>query len=129
MNQVILVGRVGKKPEYTETPSGVQIAKFSIATTESYKDNGEWKKKTLWHRIVVFGKRASVVDQIVDQGTMIAVSGRISYNEYTKDGVTRKTTEIICDDFTVMFPPKDKDKTDAPRHDDMPPYTDDDIPF
>lgn len=133
MNKVILVGRVGKAPDYTQTAGGVQVAKFGLATSESVKDKqGVWTKKTLWHRIIYFGKKAELISSMLDKGSMVVVSGRIDYNEYTKDGVTKQQINIIGDDFTVMLAPRDNNEQPTKKNfDDVgpPPLNDEDIPF
>jgi single-strand DNA-binding protein len=62
VNKVILVGNLGKDPEVKFTPSGVPVAKFSLATNERYKDKGgEWQDRTEWHNIVAWQRLAEIV--------------------------------------------------------------------
>ena len=66
VNKVILIGNLGKDPEVKYTPSGVPVAKFSIATNESYKDKGgEWQERTEWHNIVAWQRLAEIVGEYV----------------------------------------------------------------
>ena len=91
VNKAILVGHVGKDPEFRETKSGDTVATFSLATNSGY---GE-KKTTDWHRVVFFGKTADVVKEYVSKGSQIYVEGRISNRTYDdKDGNKKYVTEI-----------------------------------
>ena len=91
VNKAILVGHVGKEPEFRETKSGDTIATFSLATNSGY---GE-KKTTDWHRVVFFGKTADVVKEYVSKGSQLYVEGRISNRSYDdKDGNKKYVTEI-----------------------------------
>ncbi len=91
VNKAILVGHVGKEPEFRETKSGDTVANFSLATNSGYGDN----KTTDWHRVVFFGKTADVIKKYVHKGDQIYVEGRISTRSYDdKDGVKRYVTEI-----------------------------------
>ena len=96
MNQVILIGNVGKDPETTHTQNGKQVTKFSIATQES-------KDLTEWHNIVTWEKTAQIVEQYVRKGSKIAATGRISTRQWEdKDGNKRYTTEIIADRIELL---------------------------
>src|SRR6185437_5772436 len=70
VNKVIIVGNVGKDPEVKYTPSGVALAKFSVATNESFKDkSGEWQDRTEWHNVLAWQRLAEVVGEYVHKGT------------------------------------------------------------
>jgi len=99
LNKVILIGNVGKDPETFNTDSGLCICKFSLATTEKYKD----KKETEWHRITAFGKIAELCEQYVKKGSKLYLEGKIKTEEYeSKDGSGKKyTTGIIAN--TIKF--------------------------
>ena len=91
VNKAILVGHVGKEPEFRETKSGDTVASFSLATNSGYGDN----KTTDWHRVVFFGKTADVIKQYVNKGSQVYVEGRISNRTYDdKEGIKRYVTEI-----------------------------------
>jgi single-strand DNA-binding protein len=101
LNQVILIGRIGKKPEIAKTHDDKKIAKFSIATSEFWKDKttGDRKEKTEWHRIVVYStKIAEVIENYADEGMLVLVEGKISYEKWVDpNGQEKKTTNIIVD--------------------------------
>jgi single-strand DNA-binding protein len=101
-NRVHLIGNVGKEPEI-RTVGDVQVANFSLATSESYKDkNGEKKTVTQWHNIQIWRGLADVVSKLVHKGDKLYVSGKVTYREYEKDGVKRQITEIVCDDMEML---------------------------
>lgn len=88
VNKVILIGRVGKQPEIKEV-NQKKVASFSLATSEYYKDkNGERKEKTEWHSMSVWGPLAEVVEKYVSSGMRLYIEGKITNNNYEKDGVT-----------------------------------------
>ena len=97
MNQVILIGRVGKDPDIKKFNNGTKIASYSLATSEHYTDKkGERVEETDWHSIVCFGKLSDVIEKYVRKGVKVCVTGRIRYREYeNKDGETVKVTEIL----------------------------------
>jgi single-strand DNA-binding protein len=104
MNKVILIGNLGKDPELKMTPGGQALARFSLATTETWKTpQGEKKEKTEWHRIVVWGKQAEIAEKYLRKGKQIMVEGRIQYGEYTDQAGVKKTTcDIRCDNFVML---------------------------
>ena len=98
VNKAILVGRLGKDPEVKYTNSGQPVAKFSLATDESYKDReGVKQNKTEWHNITVFGKLAeNVVAKYLHKGDLIYVEGKIQTRKWEdiRTSTTKYMTEI-----------------------------------
>lgn len=95
MNKVILVGNLGSDSELTTTSSGSQILKFSLATTEKWKSDGEKKERTDWHRCVLYGPRAEFLQQYLKKGTQILVEGSVRYSSFEdKEGKKQYRTEI-----------------------------------
>lgn len=103
INKVILVGNVGQEPEIRSTQDGREIASFSIATSESWKDknSGEKKEKTEWHRIVVFSSGlVGVIKNYVKKGTKLYIEGSLQTRKWTDaQGVEKYTTEIVLQNF------------------------------
>ncbi len=103
INKVILVGNVGQDPEIRSTSDGREIANFSLATSESWKDknSGEKKEKTEWHRIVVFSPGlAGIVKNYVKKGTKVYVEGSLQTRKWTDNqGVEKYTTEVVLQNF------------------------------
>ena len=103
-NKVMLIGNLGRDPELKVTPSGQVLARFSIATTETWKNpQGEKQSKTEWHNIVVWGKQAEIADKFLRKGKQVLIEGRIQYREYTDQAGVKKTScEIRCDNFVML---------------------------
>jgi len=104
VNKVILVGRLGKDPETRYTSSGQAVCNFSLATDETYKDRaGERQKRTEWHRIVAWGKKAEFAQQYLHKGSLIYLEGRIQTRQWDdKEGQKRTTVEIVANDFRFV---------------------------
>jgi single-strand DNA-binding protein len=105
VNKVILVGNLGKDPEVKYTPSGVAVAKFSLATNERYKDkSGEWQDRTEWHNIVVWQKLAEIVGEYVKKGSKIYIEGRLQTSSWEdkQSGEKKYRTEIIAHDLVLL---------------------------
>jgi single-strand DNA-binding protein len=98
VNKVILVGNLGKDPEVRFTPSGQAVAKFPIATTDSWMDQeGKRQERTEWHNIVVWGKQAENCGQYLAKGRQVYIEGAIRSRSYDdKEGNKRYITEIVA---------------------------------
>ncbi len=97
INRVTLLGHVGHDPELHSNAGGDRAARFSMATTERWKNrDGEPQDRTEWHRIIVFGGTVDVVERLVRKGTAVLVEGRLTVREYTdREDQPRQATEII----------------------------------
>lgn len=104
LNKVLLIGNLGKDPELKATPSGQSVARFSVATTETWKNpQGEKQSKTEWHNIVVWGKQAEIAEKYLRKGKQVMIEGRIQYREYTDQAGVKKTIcDIRCDNFVML---------------------------
>lgn len=98
MNNVTLVGHVGKTPETITFESGKKVTKFSMATTEHFREN----KETNWHLISVWDSYGETIGKLIKTGTQVAVFGRIQYGEYEKDGVKLRTTTIVAEKVELL---------------------------
>lgn len=103
-NKVQLIGNVGNTPEVKEMAGGKKVAKFSIATNETYKNQkGEKVTDTQWHNLIVWGNQAGVIEKYIHKGSEIAVEGKLQSSSYVdKEGIKRYTTEIVVSDFLLM---------------------------
>jgi single-strand DNA-binding protein len=103
LNKVTLIGNVGQDPEIKATQDGRELATFSLATTESWKDKntGEKKDKTEWHRIVVFSQGLTrIVKNYVKKGSKLYIEGQLQTRKWTdKEGNERYTTEVVLQNF------------------------------
>ena len=100
LNKVMIIGNVGKDPEVSYTPSGMAVARFSVATKDIWTDKstGEKKEKTEWHRIVAWGKTAEFCGNYLSKGRLVYIEGKIETRKWTdKDGAEKYTTEIKAD--------------------------------
>jgi single-strand DNA-binding protein len=103
INKVILIGNLGSDPELRYTASGTAVAKFNIATTETYTDkDGNRQEQTEWHRIVAWRKLAEICGQYLSKGKQVYIEGRLRTTSYEKDGVKRYTTEIEAREMLML---------------------------
>jgi len=132
VNKVILVGNLGKDPEVKYLDSGVAVANFSLATSESYKNKeGERVNQTEWHNIVLWRGLAEVAEKWLKKGSSIYIEGKIKTRKWEdKDGNTRYNTEILADNMT-MLGSKPASEPATPTTSEQQPETDtaDDLPF
>ncbi len=107
INKVILVGNVGQDPEVRSTQDGREIANFSLATSESWKDknSGERKEKTEWHRVVIFSPGlVGIVKNYVKKGSKLYIEGSLQTRKWTDgSGVEKFTTEIVLQNFNSVL--------------------------
>lgn len=128
LNKVLLIGHLGADPESRFTTGGDAVANFNVATTFSWRTaDGENKEKTEWHRVVVFRKLAEVANEYLKKGQLVYIEGRLQTRDWEdKEGVKRYTTEVVCENFTMLGSKKDggsSSKSDADSS------ADDDLPF
>lgn len=97
VNKAILIGNLGRDPELRYTPNGQAVTRFSIATSERFKDrNGEQQERTTWHNIVAWGRQAEVANEYLSKGSPVFIEGRIDNRSYDdKDGNKRYISEVI----------------------------------
>lgn len=94
-NKVTLLGHVGMQPEIKNFDNNRKLAKFSLATKESYKNaKGEWVDNTTWHNIVAWGQTANYLEKNVQKGQELMVEGKIVNRSWEADGVKKYITEI-----------------------------------
>ena len=103
-NKVQLIGHLGQDPEIVNLESGKTLAKFSIATNESYKNaKGEKVENTYWHNIVAWGKTAQIAEKYLVKGKEIAIEGKLTNRSYEgQDGNKRYVTEIVCNELLML---------------------------
>jgi len=103
-NKVQLIGNLGNNPEILNLDSGKKVAKFSIATNESYKNaKGEKVEDTQWHNLVAWGKTVDIIEKYLKKGNEVAVEGKLTHRSYDdKDGNKRYVTEIVVNDILML---------------------------
>jgi single-strand DNA-binding protein len=94
LNKVMLVGNVGKDPEVSVLEGNIKVAKFSLATSESYKDQqGQTHTQTEWHSIVLWRALAEVAEKYITKGSLIYLEGKNKTRSYDdKQGSKRYVT-------------------------------------
>ena len=104
MNKAIIIGNLGSDPRIIYTETSTTIAKFSIATSDKWKDkkSSEAMKHTEWHRITAFGKLAEICGEYLFKGKQVCIEGRIQTNSWEKDGNKRYSTEIIASKMEML---------------------------
>ena len=130
VNKVIIVGNLGQDPEARFTPQGTAVTNLSVATNESWKNqSGETQERTEWHRVVMYGKMAETASEYMKKGQTVYVEGILQTNEWEdQNQVKRKTTEIRCDNFTMLGRRSDSTQgSTAPNN--KTEDQDDDLPF
>ncbi len=103
-NKVLLVGNIGSDPEIRFTATGRKVAKFDVATHESYLNSqGEKVTETQWHRLVGWGNVAEKVEKELQKGAEVSIEGKLIYRNYVdKDGVKKYVTEINVFELEVL---------------------------
>lgn len=98
INQIYLMGRLGKEVLLSYTQSAVAVSKMSLATSEEWRDkDGKKHEKTEWHSIVVFGKTAENCATYLSKGSKVFISGKLTHRSYeAKDGTTKHVSEIVA---------------------------------
>lgn len=103
-NSVRLIGNIGISPEIKNFGDDKKLAKFSVATTDTYKNaNGDKVDNTQWHNIVVFGRLADIVEKYMQKGQQVALEGKLVSRSYTdKSGNKRYITEITANEIQML---------------------------
>ena len=100
VNKVQLLGNIGKDVEFKTTPNGTPLAKFSLATQESFKNKSDqWEERTEWHTVECWQKLAEFANKHLTKGSKIYIEGKIKTESYEKDGATRYITKIIANEI------------------------------
>lgn len=105
LNRVILVGRVGRKPELTVIQaSGRELAKFSMVTNEGYYDQSRnWKETEEWHNITAWGPLAQRMERNLGKGDMVLVEGKLKTRKWKdQNGQDRRTTDIEAQNIVIL---------------------------
>lgn len=96
VNEVTLIGRLGKDPQYRELGESNHVCNFSLATSDSIKKDGDWHKVTDWHNVVVFGNQALACSRFIHKGSQVYVKGKVKNESYEKDGETKYITKVYA---------------------------------
>lgn len=105
VNKVILVGNLGKDPEVSYMPNGNAVANFTVATSESWKDQqGQLQERTEWHNIVMYRKIAEIAGEYLKKGSKVYLEGKLQTSKWQdqQTGQDRYKTEINCSEMQML---------------------------
>ena len=135
VNKVILIGNLGADPEVRYTQNGTAVANFRIATTETWKKEGEKEEQTEWHRIVTFARLAEICGEYLSKGSRVYIEGRLQTRKWEdRDGNPRYTTEIVAREMKMLSPRGAEGEQGGGSRQEEPPLPEappmgDDVPF
>jgi len=103
-NKVQLIGNLGNAPEIKAFEDGKKMARFSMATSETYRDaKGDKHTETQWHNLVAWGKLAEITEKYLVKGSELAIEGKLTYRNYNdKDGVKKYITEVQVNEILML---------------------------
>lgn len=103
-NRVQLIGNLGNTPEIITLESGKKLAKFAIATNETYKNaQGEKVTDTQWHNVVAWNKTAEIVEKYLEKGKEVMIEGKLTSRSFDdKEGNKRYIAEVICNELLML---------------------------
>ena len=103
-NRVQLIGNLGSDPEVKEFNGDRKMARFSIATNESYKNNdGKKVEETQWHNVVAWGKTAEIVEKYLKKGKEVAIEGKLIHRSYDdQNGNKKYVTEVVVNELLML---------------------------
>lgn len=115
LNKVTLIGHLGQAPEVQTLEGGAAVAKFSLATTEGYRDKeGNLQTDTEWHNIVAWRNLADLAGKYLQKGSHIYLEGKLKTRSYEdKEGNKKYVTEIIAESFIMLHKATDKAEINA----------------
>ncbi len=104
INKVILIGNLGRDPETRYSQAGNAVTKFSVATSESWRDrqSGEQQERTEWHNVVCFARLAEIASQYLRKGSKVYIEGSLRTDSWEQDGQKRYRTEIVAREMQML---------------------------
>ena len=131
LNKVILAGNLGKDPEIRHLEGGIAVARFSLATSDFYKDkSGQRIEQTEWHNIVLWRGLAENAEKYLKKGMTIYIEGKLRSRSWDdKNGHKRYMTEIVGDTFTILSKKENNPSSNKEEESNIGKKTGDDLPF
>ena len=104
VNRVMLIGNLGKDPDIQFLEGNIAVAKFSLATTETYKDrSGKLISQTEWHTVVLWRGLAELAQKYLHRGSLVYIEGRLKTRSWEdKEGNKKHSVEIVSDNFMIL---------------------------
>ncbi len=117
LNKAMVIGNLTRDPEIRNTPSGQNVASFSVATSLTWTDNaGQQQKKTEFHNIVAWRKLAEICGQYLKKGSKVYIEGRLQTTDWAgQDGVKRYRTEIVVENMIMLDRAGGSENMGAPK--------------
>lgn len=105
VNKAIILGNLGRDPESRAMQNGDSVVNLSVATSETWKKDGERREKTEWHRVVIFNEGlAKIAEQYCKKGSQIYIEGQLQTRKWTdKDSIERYSTEVVLQGFNASL--------------------------
>lgn len=120
MNKITIIGNVGQAPETKDINENNQVTRFSVATSERWKDNqGNKQERTQWHNCEAWNNLSKLVDKYVNKGDKIAIVGSMAYDQYDKDGVKMTAAKIKVSEVHFLTK-KDESVSSSEQDGDLP---------
>ena len=140
VNKVILVGNLGRDPETRYAQNGTAVTRFSVATSESWRDkaSGEQQERTEWHNVVCFARLGEIAGEYLRKGSKVYIEGQLRTSSWEADGQKKYRTEINAREMQMLDSRGDMPVSNTDAHSTntssnlapLPPEDfDDDIPF
>jgi single-strand DNA-binding protein len=104
LNKVTLIGNLGKEPEIQTIEGNINVAKFSLATSETFKDDkGKTHTVTDWHTIILWRSLADLAKNFLHKGSLVYIEGKLKTRSYIdKDGQTKYVTEVVGEQLLLL---------------------------
>lgn len=134
INRVTLIGNLGQDPEVKRLENGTAVARFSLATNESFKKDDEWQTLTEWHSIVAWRHLAERCESGLTKGVMVYVEGKLTHRTWEdENGTKRRSTDVVAKLIRRLSKQEGQaaQRSEMPSAEDEPVNTgpDDDLPF
>jgi len=141
VNRVMLIGNLGKDPDVQHLEGNIAVAKFPLATTETYKDRtGKLISQTEWHTVVLWRGLAELAQKYLHKGSLIYVEGRLRTRSWEdKEGNRKFATEVVGDNLIMLDKRNDVhgqnlggihgEGLEGMSSEDAPPESNPDLPF
>ncbi len=133
LNKAMVIGNLTRDPEMRSTPSGQNVASFSVATSLTWTDNsGQQQKKTEFHNIIAWRKLADICGQYLHKGSKVYIEGRLQTSDWTgQDGVKKYRTEIIVENMIMLDKAGDNNNSNSnfnPKQNNAPRQQEEELP-
>ena len=122
LNKVMLIGRLGQDPEGLYTASGSQVSKFSLATSERFRDaKGDYVDRTVWHSIICWNKLAEICNKHLTKGSLVYIEGSLEYQNWTDTNhVKRYRTQIRAYQLNMLGGKSQQEESPGQTQDQVP---------